>query len=170
MRNQAKLTALAIKIRRLSRSIFLVGGVGCMVGMVLLILYDVGMRSLFNRPLMSSYELVMFLMAIVVFTAISYTQSEKSIVKIELVVSRLPKKAQAFLEIVTSFLSLGLVLLIAWRNVVRSIELRHEQIISPILHMPVYPFYLVVAFGFVLLSLVLLVDILESWGSWPTGK
>jgi TRAP-type C4-dicarboxylate transport system permease small subunit len=119
---------------------------------------------------MSSYELVMFLMAVVVFTAISYTQSEKSIVKIELVVSRLPKKAQASLEIVTSFLSLGLVLLIAWRNVIRSIELRHEQIISPILHVPVYPFYLVVAFGFVLLSLVLLADILESWGSWPKGK
>lgn len=141
-----------------------------MVGMVLLILCDVGMRSLFNRPLMSSYELVMFLMVVVVFTALSYTQSEKSIVRIELVISRLPKKAQAFLEIITSFLSLGLVLLIAWRNVVRSIELRHEHIISPILHVPVYPFYLIVAFGLVLLSLVLLADILESFSRWPRGE
>lgn len=141
-----------------------------MVGMVLLILYDVGMRNLFNRPLMSSYELVMFLMVVVVFTALSYTQSEKSIVKIELVVSQLPKKAQAFLEIITSFLSLGLVLLVAWRNVVRSIELRHEHLISPILHVPVYPFYLVVAFGLVLVSLVLFVEILESLSRWRKGE
>jgi TRAP-type C4-dicarboxylate transport system permease small subunit len=170
MRTQAKLANLATAIRRLCRRIFLIGGAGCMVVMVLLILYDVGMRSLFNRPLMSSYELVMFLMVVVVFTALAYTQSEGSIVKIELVVSRLPKKVQAVLEIVTSFLSLGLILLIAWRNVVRSIELRHEHLISPILHMPVYPFYLVVAFGLVLLSLVLFVEILESVGRWRKGE
>ena len=170
MENQSKLTALATGIRRLCRRTFLVVGVSCMVCMVLLILYDVGMRNLFNRPLMSSYELVMFLMVVVVFTALAYTQSEGSIVKIELLVSRMPKKVQAFFEMGTSFLSLGLILLIAWRNVVRSIELRHEHIISPILHVPVYPFYLVVAFGLALLSLVLSVEILESLSRWRRGE
>jgi TRAP-type C4-dicarboxylate transport system permease small subunit len=170
MRNQAKLTALAIAIRRLCRRIFLVGGVGCMVSMVLLILYDIVMRNLFNRPLMSSYELVMFLMVGVVFTALGYTQSEGSIVKIELVVSRFPRKVQALIEMGTSFLSLGLVLLMAWRNVVRSMELRHEHIVSPILYVPVYPFYLVVAFGLVFLSLVLFVEILESLSRWRKGE
>lgn len=170
MRNQGKLKALAMTIRHLTRVIFLVGGGGCMVGMVLLILYDVVMRNLFNRPLMSSYELVMFLMVVVVFTALAYTQSEGNTVKIELVVSRLPQKAQAFLGIGTSFLSLGLVLLMAWRNVVRSIELRHEHIVSPILYVPVYPFYLVVAFGLALLSLVLFVEILESLTRWCRGE
>lgn len=170
MRNPLKLTVLAIAVRRLCRRIFLVGGVGCMLGMVLLILYDVGMRNLFNRPLMSSYELVMFLMVVVVFTALSYTQSEGSIVKIELMVSRLPKKVQAFFEMGTSLLSLGLFLLIAWRNVVRSIELHHEHLISPILHVPVYPFYLVVGFGTGLLSLVLFVEFLESMNRWRKGE
>ena len=141
-----------------------------MVVMVLLILVDVGMRNLFNRPLMSTYELVMFLMVVVVFPALSYTQSEGNMVKIELVISRFPRKAQAFLEIGTSFLSLGLVLLMAWRNVVRSMELRQEHIVSPILYVPVYPFYLVVAFGMVLLSLVLFVEILESLSRWRKGE
>lgn len=141
-----------------------------MVVMVLLILVDVGMRNLFNRPLMSTYELVMFLMVVVVFPALSYTQSEGNMVKIELVISRFPRKAQAFLEIGISFLSLGLVLLMAWRNVVRSMELRHEHIVSPILYVPVYPFYLVVAFGLILLSLVLFVEILESLSRWRKGE
>jgi TRAP-type C4-dicarboxylate transport system permease small subunit len=170
MRNLVKLTAFAMVIRRLCRRIFLVGGAGGMVVMVILILCDIGMRNLFNRPLMSSYELVMFLMVIVVFTALGYTQSEESIVKIELVVSRLPKKVQAFLEMGTSFLSLGLILLIAWRNVVRSIELSHEHVISPILHVPVYPFYMVVTFGLVLVSLALFVEMLESLTRWLRGE
>jgi len=119
---------------------------------------------------MSSYELVMFLMVGVVFTALGYTESEGSIVKIELVVSRFPRKAQALIEMGTSFLSLGLVLLMAWRNVVRSLELRHEHIVSPILYVPVYPFYLVVAFGLFLLSLVLFVEILESLSRWRKGE
>lgn len=170
MRYQAKLPALALAIRRLCRKIFIVGGGGGMVVMVLLILCDVGMRNLVNRPLMSSYELVMFLMVVVVFTALAYTQSERSIVKIELVTSRLSKKAQAFLEMGTSILSLGLILLITWRNVVRGIELRHEHVLSPILGVPVYPFYLVVSFGLVLVSLVLFVEILESLTRWFGGE
>ncbi|NWF91615.1 MAG: TRAP transporter small permease [Syntrophaceae bacterium] len=141
-----------------------------MLAMILLILYDVGMRNLFNKPLMSSYELVVFLMAIVVFTSLPYTQSERNIVKIELLVYRLPKKAQAFFEIATTLLSLGLFLLITWRNIVRSIELRHEHLTSPILYIPVYPFYLVVAFGSALISLVLFVEILESLNRWAGGE
>jgi TRAP-type C4-dicarboxylate transport system permease small subunit len=101
---------------------------------------------------------------------LSYTQSEGNMVKIELVISRFPRKAQAFLEIGISFLSLGLVLLMAWRNVVRSMELRHEHIVSPILYVPVYPFYLVVAFGLILRSLVLFVEILESLSRWRKGE
>jgi TRAP-type C4-dicarboxylate transport system permease small subunit len=144
----------------------LIGGGGGMVAMALLILYDVGMRNLFNRPMMSSYELVMFLMVVVVFTALSYTQSEGKAVNIELVISKLPKKAQAFLKIGTSFLSLGLIVLIVWRSIVRSVELSHEHVMSPILSVPVYPFYLVVAFGCVLVALVLFVEILESLDRW----
>ncbi|NWG02144.1 MAG: TRAP transporter small permease [Syntrophaceae bacterium] len=170
MENQTKLTALATAIRRLCRRIFLIAGAGSMVVMVLLILCDVGMRNLFNRPLMSTYELVMFLMVVVVFPALSYTQSEGNIVKIELVVSRFPKKAQAFLEMGVSFLSLGLVLLIAWRNAVRAVELRHEHLVSPILHVPVYPFYLAVTLGMILVSLVLFVEVLESLSRWLTGE
>jgi TRAP-type C4-dicarboxylate transport system permease small subunit len=153
-------------IRRFSRIIFLIGGAGGMIIMTLLILCDVGMRSLFNRPIMSSYELVMFLMSIVVFATFGYAQSEKKIVKIELVISILPGKFQALLATVTSCLSLGIVLLIAWRNIVRCLELHKERIISPVLHMPVYPFYGVAAFGFLVLSLVLFMDILESMETW----
>ncbi|MDB9822287.1 TRAP transporter small permease [Deltaproteobacteria bacterium] len=163
MKDHGKIHNSSKAIRRISRMIFLVGGAGGMTVMTLLILCDVGMRSFFNRPIMSSYEMVMFLMSVVVFASLGYTQSEKKVVRIELVVSLLPGKLQVLFEIITSFLSLGIVLLIAWRNVVRCMELRQEQVISPVLHLPVYPFYGVAAFGFLLLSSVIFMDILESF-------
>ena len=166
MKDQGKIYKSAKAIRSLSRIIFLVGGAGGMMVMTMLLLCDVLMRSFFNRPIMSSYELVMFLMSIIVFASFGYAQSEKKIVKIELVVSFLPRRFQIFLEIITSFLSLGIVLLIAWRSVVRCIELHQEAIISPILHMPVYPFYGVAAFGFLSLSLVIFMHILEYFEKW----
>jgi len=166
MKDQNKTDKLIKVIRSISRIIFFVGGMGGMIVMTALILCDILMRSFFNRPIMSSYELVMFLMSIVVFASFGYAQSEKKTVRIELIVSLLPRKLQSLLEIITSFLSLGIVLLIAWRNVVRCMELHQEAIISPILHIPVYPFYGVAAFGFLSLSLVVLTDILESLGTW----
>ena len=129
--------------------------------MTILILCDVAMRSFFNRPIMSSYELVMFLMSIVVFTSFGFAHSEKKIVKIEVVVSHLPSKLQNLFEIITSFLSLGIIVLIAWRSLVRCIELHQEGLISPILHIPIYPFYGIAALGFLLLASVIFVNILE---------
>lgn len=157
-----KLARFSKAVRSLTRVVFLIWGVGGILAMVLLIIYDVGMRSLFNKPMMSSYELTMFLMSIVVFTAFGYTQSERNIVRIELVVSRFPRKIQTILEIIMSILSLGLSVLISWQCFIRAIGLRQEHLVSPILSIPVYPFYLVGALGFALLSLVLISDILES--------
>ena len=139
-----------------------------MLGLMFLIVTDVILRYLVNRPIDGSHELVMFMMAIVVFTALSYTATVGGHVKIELVVSRLPKRAQEALGGVTSLLSLGLFALIAQQNFVRAKALRLEGLTSSILHVPVYPFYLFAAFGCALLCLVLLVDVLDSL--IPKGK
>jgi TRAP-type C4-dicarboxylate transport system permease small subunit len=133
-----------------------------MLGLVFLIVTDVGLRYLFNRPIMSTHELVMFTMAIVVFSALGYTASVDGHVRIDLVVSQLPKGTQRFFRGVTSLLSAGLFALIAQQNLVRVKTLRLEGLTSSILHVPVYPFYLFAAFGCALLSLVLLLDVLDS--------
>ncbi len=133
-----------------------------MLGLMFLIVMDVCLRYLFNRPIMSTHELVMFMMAIVVFSALSYTETVDGHVKIDLVFSRLPKRAQTVLSGVICCISSGLFALMAQQNIVRTKALRLEGLTSSILHVPVYPFYLFAAFGFALLSLVLLVNGLDS--------
>ena len=139
-----------------------------MLALMFLLVADISLRKLFDRPILSAYEVVMFMMAIVVATALSYTAMEKGHIKIELVVSKLPKRTREILDGITSFLSLGLFALIAQQIIVRANGLRLEGLTSPILHLPVYPFYLVVALGFILLCLVLLVHALNSF--MPRGR
>jgi len=133
-----------------------------MVALMFLIVADVCLRYLFNRPIASSNELVMFLMAVVVFSALSYTETVDGHVIIDLVVSRLPRRAKTALRAITSIISLALFALIAQQNIVRAKALQAEGLTSSILHVPVYPFYLFAAFGCALLCVVLLIHVLVS--------
>jgi TRAP-type C4-dicarboxylate transport system permease small subunit len=153
--------ALRRIIHGFSKVIFVICGAGCMLGLMFLIVTDVGLRYLLNRPIVSSYELIMFMMVVVVFSALSYTATEDGHVTVDLVVSRLPKGVQRFLKVLTSLLSVGLFALMAQQSIVRANALRLEGLISQILHIPVYPFYFFTAFGCALLSLVLLLNILD---------
>ena len=144
-----------------SKAVYVMCGAGCMLGLMFLIVTDVGLRYLFNRPIMSSYELISFMIVIVVFSALGYTETVGGHVTVELVVQRLPKRVQRFLKFLTSLISAGLFALIAQQNMARASALRLEGLISQILHLPVYPFYLFAAFGSALLSLVLLLNVLD---------
>jgi TRAP-type C4-dicarboxylate transport system permease small subunit len=150
------------KIHGFSRTVYIIGGAGGMLALMFLISADVCLRYLFNSPIVSSNELVMFLMAVVVFSALSYTETVDGHVRIDLVISRLPQRAQSALRVITSILSLALFALIAQQNIVRAKALQIEGLRSPILHLPVYPFYLFAAFGCALLCVVLLIDVLVS--------
>lgn len=162
MKNPTKLYALIRAIKRLTRWVYLLVGAGSLLAMIALITGDVILRFLFERPIMSSYEIVMFLMAIAVFTTLSYTETEKGHVTIELLVSRFPKKVQKILDLIMSVLSMCLFALITQQTIVRVRALEAEGLTTSILHIPVYPFYLFGAFGFALLTLVLLANIVES--------
>ncbi|HUT70900.1 MAG TPA: TRAP transporter small permease [Desulfatiglandales bacterium] len=158
MKKSARAHALRKAIITLSRWVYTVCGAGCLLLMIVLITADVVARYLFNHPIMSSYELVMFLMGIAVFTTLSYTATEKGHVRIELLASRLSERMRKILDIIMSILSAGLFALISQQTIIRAKALQAEGLTSSILHIPVYPFYLFAAFGFALLCLVVLVN------------
>jgi len=162
MKKRAKAYAFKKAINTLSRWVYIVCGAGCLLGLIVLITADVALRFLFNHPIMSSHELVMFMMGIAVFTMLSFTATQKGHVKIELLASRFPERIQKILEIIMSILSVGLFALISQQTIVRAKSLQSEGLTSSILHIPVYPFYLFAAFGFALLCLVVLASIVAS--------
>jgi len=157
-----KVAAYRRCVRAIGRKFYSTAGVLSITGMVGLIVVDVVLRYVFNRPISSSHEIVMYLLTIVVFSAFSYATVEKSHVMVELVISRLPGRARLVIEIVVSFLGVGLFTLIAEQSVVRGIALRAENLTSSILHIPTYPFLFIIAFSSALVALTLLGDVMKS--------
>jgi TRAP-type C4-dicarboxylate transport system permease small subunit len=130
--------------------------------MVLLTVADVCLRYIFNRPITGSYELTEFMMVILVFASVAYTMSCKEHVKVDLVTERLPEKVQGVLECFVSFIAFILFAIVSWRNALHAITMWNRNDVSAELFIPVSPFVLFVALGTAILSLVLLVQFLQS--------
>ncbi len=137
-------------------------GAGILAAMMFMTAADVSLRYLFNKPIFGSYELSEFMMGFVVASTIAYAALQKAHVNVDLVSSRLPQKAQAGLSIVTNLLALAFFVAIAWRtffHVGVSFRAMDE---SPALALPIYPFILITAIGFTLLSFAFFIILLES--------
>ncbi len=130
--------------------------------MVLLTVTDVCLRYIFNRPILGSYEITQFMMAILIFASVGYTMAVKEHVSVDLVITKLPKRVRALLEAITCVLACGLFAVAAWRTVVHVGTTWKRHDVSADLFIPVSPFVLFVALGLAVLSLVLFVQFVKA--------
>jgi len=136
-----------------------------LVMMMLLITVDVVLRYAFNRPIKGSYELIEFMLVMLVFFGLAYTQTKKGHISIDLLTSHFSPGTQAVINSATYLLCLYGFALIAWRSIVQAEILRVAESSSGSLYLPIFPFMWVVVFGSALLCLVFLVDFLDSLAS-----
>jgi TRAP-type C4-dicarboxylate transport system permease small subunit len=130
--------------------------------MMFLVMSDVILRYIFNRPIIGSFEIVQYFMAILTSFAVVYCAYEKGHVYVEIVFDRLPKKAQLILACFVSFILLILLLLFAWQNIMYTREIYNQRITSAILYIPTYPFVGAVAISFVGSCIIVLIDFLQN--------
>jgi len=124
-----------------------------LVLMVLITVVDVFLRYVLNRPILGSYELTEFMMAVLVFGSLAYTMAVKGHVCVDLVVNRLPERGQAIVECITSLFALILFSLATWRNVLHAGKTWERNDVSAELFITISPFVLFVALGLAVLSL-----------------
>lgn len=158
------LAAITDRVDRLVNQISrITNGVGVTVLaiMMFLITIDVCLRFI-NKSFTGTYEIIEFMMAIVVFCALAYTAVKKAHVSVDLLPSRLPQRAQAVLSSVTTLICLGLCIMMTWTTV----EWGNHQLLvgqtSTMINIPIYPFVWIAAFGLALFSLVLLINLVKS--------
>lgn len=137
-------------------------GMAFLILLMLVITADVLLRATLNRPIRGANEISEFMMILVVYLAVAYTQRMKAHVSVDLLTSRFPQRAQAIVESVIYLLSLGICSMIAWQAFVYLKRLWDINRVSDILKVPVAPFSLVLAIGFIIFCLVLLLDFLHS--------
>ena len=130
--------------------------------MMFLIMTDVVLRYVFNSPITGSYEIIQYLMAILVSFAVVYCAYKRGHVSVDIVFDRLPPRPRSIVALLGSLIVLILFILIAWENVLYIKEVYDQKLTSTILYIPTFPFVAAVAVGFVAFCLVMFVEFYHS--------
>ncbi len=148
-------------IRPLATILSSVGAVGLTVMMFLVVL-DVSSRFLFDAPILGSYEIVEYLMAVFIFFAFGSAQFHKSHINVSLAVNHLPPRARAVVDTVTNLVMLAMFILMVWGAWLQTLDGWSSGVTSSVLLIPKWPFELVATIGLAVLALAVVVDVLES--------
>jgi len=135
-----------------------------LVGLLTMMLLASGnvILRLFNKPILGTFEIVGFLGSVVVFFAVPYTQVQKGLISVTILVSRFSQRTQAIIDIITYSFSIILCLLLAWQSFLFANDLRQGGELSHTLRIPFYPFVYGVTACCVLWFFVFLIDLFNS--------
>jgi TRAP-type C4-dicarboxylate transport system permease small subunit len=129
----------------------------CIVGMMLLTSSDVILRYL-GYPIKGTYDVVGLLGALVVALPIARTQILNRHVSMEFMEQRQSRMARGIAQVITFAFSFGTYLLLSWQLTVLAGKLRSIGRVSDTVEIPLFPFVYAIAFGCMLMCLVLLMQ------------
>ena len=136
-------------------------GAGVLALMMFLTTADVLLR-LFNRPIIGTFELTEYMMAMLVAFTVGYCAVNRGHVSVDLVVARIPERPRAVVSIFTEIICIIFFSLITWKSFRQAVILQGSGSVSPALLIPVFPFVYIISIGFGLLALVFALQLLES--------
>lgn len=143
-------------------SYFLVAiGATMLALMMFLTAADVGLRYVFNRPLSGAFELVGYMMAILVPFSIAYCGHKNGHITVDIFMDRFSRKTKLIVDIITTFITLLFAIVISWQNVLYFFEVKGSGLTSSVLLIPEYPFIAPTAIAFATFALILFVRLIE---------
>lgn len=131
--------------------------------MVAVVFLDVIGSKFFNFPLKGSYELVAFaqLLAIALSGADTFLAGRH--VQVEMLVDRMPEGLRRGIIALVTSLSLLVFIVMTYEGVLYGESLRKVGEVSGSIYLPLFPFAYVLAFSFLLMVLVLLDYLLNTF-------
>lgn len=146
----------------LSRVLDQIAGL-CLVVSMILIVGNILLRTIFNSPIMGIIDYVTFLTAVMIGLSLAYCAVQNGHIAVDFIIHRLPLKIQGTLDTITGLLALFFWGLCTWQTCAYAGRMAATGVVSSTTQTPVYPFIYVVAFGLMVLCLVLLVRTVESF-------
>lgn len=135
-------------------------GMIILLAMVVLIIVDIIMRRIFSQPFSWSYEVISVFLVIVVFLTLSFCTSQRAHVSIDALVSRFPKNIRKYFNIFA--LTWGVITFasVAWASIRYGLGEAESGYATGILHIPIFPFIFILAFGCILTALIIFIHLL----------
>lgn len=154
----AKLTVFA---HRLSKWFEWVAVAGLM-GVLVFTCVDVVGAKLFHAPIRGGIEIVVMIQLIAIAAALSITKVANLHINIEVLINVVNKRTKAVLNSITSFLGLGLFIILAWKSYELSVDFLTCGRVSGTAEVPYYPFAFMIPLSCIPICLVLLSELLKN--------
>jgi TRAP-type C4-dicarboxylate transport system permease small subunit len=139
--------------------------------LMILVVSDVLGRKLFNSPVYGAIEIAALTLPVVVFLTISYLQSSKEHISIDLFTAGLSQRTQIALDAFGLAVAIGVMLLVilkltasAWESTVGG------EYAMGIVQVPIWPARIFVAYGTWLFGVRLLVDFVSACSALNAPK
>jgi len=145
-------------------------GAVALFGTMCLTAADVIGRYVFNSPILGVFEITEFLVLILIFSFIGYTQSQKNHVAVELLLKLFPEKVRAYIEVINHIICLVLMILITWMGLRKALELKAVGEASPNLGIPDYPFVFFLTIGCAVMCIEYIRDIVRLFSALKEHK
>ncbi len=141
-------------------------GVVALNAMMLLVVADVILRKYFAAPIRGSLEITEILMGLVVFLGLAFCAVKDEHVFIDIITERLSKRAKLINMTIIHVLSTGVAGMMAWRLFVQALSLKEGNQVSILLGLWLYPFVLIAFIGCALLTLVYIIQLINTLGGF----
>ncbi|MBW2058003.1 MAG: TRAP transporter small permease [Deltaproteobacteria bacterium] len=132
-----------------------------LAAMILLTCANIFFRLVW-MPVRGTFELMGYFGALVTAFALGYTQVKRGHIAVDILVLRFSKKTQKILNSVNYSICMVFFALVAWKIAQYGATLWETGEVTETLQIIYYPFTYGVAFGFLVLSLVFLTDLLKA--------
>jgi len=149
------------RFAELLRKLLMIAASAALLGLTLLATTNVALR-VFRIPVSGAYEVVSFLGAIVTAGALGYTQKRKHHIVVDILSAKYPPRLKLAVDRLSSVIMLFLFSIVSWQTARYGRTLAVEGEVSETLKLPFQSFVYVVAFGFGVLTLTILLDLFET--------
>ena len=144
----------------LSRMTNIVSGIA-LIALMGLTFLNVVLRSIWT-PILGTYEFTGFLAAVTISLALAQCAVNQGHVAITIVTDHLPERLRAVCETIAAALGTALYLVLGWQCCKYAMHIMSTGEVSETTETPFYLFIYLVAYGLILLAMVLAIDVIKS--------
>lgn len=151
-------------------NVFAFAAAVCTAAIMVLMITDLGLRTVTGASLVGAYEVVVMLIVCVVFLGMPYAERSGTSVRVTLLTDRLGVRAATGVRIVSlsvAFATSCWLTAAAWIGLDDAIS--SSDYMAGLINFPIWPMRLMIAAGFTVLSLVLLHKIVGGILGFRTG-
>ncbi|MCD8331888.1 MAG: TRAP transporter small permease [Oscillospiraceae bacterium] len=147
-------------VSKISRLVSYISFLG-IVCMMLLIAADVFLRKFFSNAIVGSYEMVQYLLMVVIFASFSYTQTTKKHVRMTIFLAKLPWRVHTLINGLWELLCAAGAAVMGYAACLQGNYLVEKAWTSDVLRFPIAPFYYFEGVMLFIFALVILTDALR---------